>query len=296
MTGYLRARVSTEECPGFFEVVAKVAPAAVAAAMVDGLMRSYKAPPKVDKNAMYAAPADVQRSGMDAIAIARLSSSDAVSSTSGPLPRRLPRPGGSAVVAAPPAAAARGPPVAARPPSVAERTQSAPVRVLPRALPPLRNTASLPLPTAFDSDSPLINRHPLDPVRDHVSSTTYDFSRVRPIKILAGSFKVVLLVDTRELGNDKNNRTEIVDNLKSLGVVVEQKMLPLGDMIWVARRCTVGGKVTGEDDIVLDTIVERKRLDDLCKSIKDGRYMAQKVSPNVHLGVSGTDEWECRYG
>lgn len=52
-------------------------------------------------------------------------------------------------------------------------------------------------------------------------------------------------------------------------------------MLWVARRVDASGRPTGKDDVVLDAIVERKRLDDLCTSIKDGRYTEQKVSDRL---------------
>ncbi len=36
-------------------------------------------------------------------------------------------------------------------------------------------------------------------------------------------------------------------------------------------------------DIVLDYVVERKRVDDLCQSIIDGRYKEQKVRATENL-------------
>ena len=124
--------------------------------------------------------------------------------------------------------------------------------------------------------STVINRHPLDPVMDHISATSV-FPTFSPILLKPGTFKVVVIIDTREVAGSKKNRIEIVDRLQAAGVDVERKMLPLGDMIWVARRIGPDGRETGQDDIVLDAIVERKRLDDLCGSIRDGRYTGQKI-------------------
>ena len=47
------------------------------------------------------------------------------------------------------------------------------------------------------------------------------------------------------------------------------RALPVGDCLWVAR--TPAG-----EEYVLDYIVERKRLEDLCASLVDGRYKEQK--------------------
>jgi ERCC4-type nuclease len=69
----------------------------------------------------------------------------------------------------------------------------------------------------------------------------------------------------------KGDRMDMLNRLTAAGVKAEMRMLPLGDMIWIARA------KAGGEEIVLDAIVERKRLDDLCSSIIDGRYTSQKV-------------------
>jgi crossover junction endonuclease MUS81 len=82
-------------------------------------------------------------------------------------------------------------------------------------------------------------------------------------------------VDTREV-ESKSNRDKIAEALEAKGVRVETRALRLGDMCWIARRLDgLGGE---EDECVLDYVAERKRLDDLCISIKDGRYSEQCVS------------------
>ena len=44
------------------------------------------------------------------------------------------------------------------------------------------------------------------------------------------------------------------------------------------ESCNLGQLVLPERrELVLDYIVERKRMDDLCSSIKDGRFKEQKV-------------------
>jgi hypothetical protein len=102
------------------------------------------------------------------------------------------------------------------------------------------------------------------------------FQPFTPRTLSPGRFKVVLVIDMREGGKDRDARLELVEALRRHGVEVERRTLWLGDMIWVARPVGAQGPL-GLDDVVLDSIVERKRLDDLTHSIKDGRYASQKV-------------------
>ncbi len=100
-----------------------------------------------------------------------------------------------------------------------------------------------------------------------------------PIIMPAGSFTIHLLIDTREVrgrgdGFRSNQMNQFASSLEQLGVPAETRALPLGDAVWIARR-TGGGKGE-EDEVVLDFVVERKRLDDLQSSIKDGRWREQK--------------------
>ncbi|RKP09827.1 restriction endonuclease type II-like protein [Thamnocephalis sphaerospora] len=90
--------------------------------------------------------------------------------------------------------------------------------------------------------------------------------------LLPGSFEIVLLLDNREVKHRKD-RTYLQRELESRGVHVETRALELGDMLWVARK-------TGDDhgeELLLDMIIERKRIEDLIASIKDGRYHEQKA-------------------
>lgn len=84
-----------------------------------------------------------------------------------------------------------------------------------------------------------------------------------------GSFKVILLLDNREvLARDSRNYFEA--ELLARGVEVETCALSVGDCQWIAEHRETGHRV------VLDYILERKRLDDLLSSIKDGRLHEQK--------------------
>jgi crossover junction endonuclease MUS81 len=100
------------------------------------------------------------------------------------------------------------------------------------------------------------------------------------------SYEVVLILDVREF-KTRNDQSAVCDTLRSHGVKAEVRSLRLGDMLWIARlkehmypeirlHCR---------ECVLDYIVERKRLDDLCVSIKDGRYDEQKVC-DVHVSFT----------
>ena len=238
-SGFMRYRSCTETAPGF-SIEEVVAPKVMDSSMAS-LMGNFKAVEK-GKKSIYEAPSGVKRSGADGyIGVEK----------------------------------GKG--------KVTNDYAEAMKVTAPRNLPPSSDKLAPPVNNG-NGDAPgsglRVNRHPLNTVRDHQSATKYRFEAFEPISWPAGSFDVILLVDTREKGAGRmagaGQRTSFIDRLEDIGVVCETRMLPLGDMIWIARRVN-GDGVT--EEIVLDAIVERKRLDDLCASIKDGRYMDQKVSP-----------------
>lgn len=87
-------------------------------------------------------------------------------------------------------------------------------------------------------------------------------------ELKAGTFEIVLVVDQREK----------IDVVSLDGSVrrIETRTLACGDFIWVARpsNCSPYDRTR---DLVLDYVVERKRLDDLASSIFDGRFEQQKL-------------------
>ncbi|KAI1616746.1 crossover junction endonuclease MUS81 [Exophiala viscosa] len=101
----------------------------------------------------------------------------------------------------------------------------------------------------------------------------------------AGSFEVRMLLDTREI-RTTTDREYISGELKKLGVDPELRSLPLGDVLWIAevnsayadvlQSAHLGDDQAGKIWIVLEHVLERKRLDDLIGSIKDGRFREQK--------------------
>ncbi|KAL3455285.1 ERCC4 domain-containing protein [Aspergillus heterothallicus] len=109
-----------------------------------------------------------------------------------------------------------------------------------------------------------------------------EHSTVTPIAIPPGSFKVQLVLDTREVRSSKD-RDYISNELIKKGVHPEVRALEVGDIMWVAKfNDPMFLSRYGEegDEIMLDWIVERKRLDDLVGSIKDGRFHEQKFRLN----------------
>ncbi|CCF33201.1 crossover junction endonuclease MUS81 [Colletotrichum higginsianum] len=99
-----------------------------------------------------------------------------------------------------------------------------------------------------------------------------------PIRLAPGSFTVHLALDIREVRAVKD-RDYMQDELTKKGVKPLMRALEIGDAQWVAKchdSAALARHGAEGDEIVLDWIVERKRLDDLVSSIKDGRFHEQK--------------------
>lgn len=82
-------------------------------------------------------------------------------------------------------------------------------------------------------------------------------------------YEIILLMDNREVRSQTERdyfHTRIVAN----GVNCDTRSLSVGDVLWIARHKTTGLEV------VLNYVCERKRLDDLAMSIRDGRFTEQK--------------------
>lgn len=65
---------------------------------------------------------------------------------------------------------------------------------------------------------------------------------------------------------------ELIKKLNESSVKTDVRKLHIGDFLWIAKHKTDSSK----EELVLPYVIERKRLDDLAKSIKDGRYHEQK--------------------
>lgn len=105
-----------------------------------------------------------------------------------------------------------------------------------------------------------------------------DLPSFTPIVLPPGSFSLKLLLDVREV-RAKTDRDYMKEELAKQGVTPIMRSLEVGDAQWIAK-CNDPNqlKLHGAegDEVVLDWIVERKRLDDLISSVKDGRFHEQK--------------------
>ncbi|PGH06062.1 hypothetical protein AJ80_08230 [Polytolypa hystricis UAMH7299] len=110
---------------------------------------------------------------------------------------------------------------------------------------------------------------------DHTSLAALPFT---PITLPPNSFTVELVLDNREV-RAVRDRDYIANELSKKGITPIIRSLELGDALWVAKcKDSTFLARNGEegDEVMLDWILERKRLDDLVGSIKDGRFHEQK--------------------
>uniref|UniRef100_A0A8C6Y984 Crossover junction endonuclease MUS81 n=1 Tax=Naja naja TaxID=35670 RepID=A0A8C6Y984_NAJNA len=96
-----------------------------------------------------------------------------------------------------------------------------------------------------------------------------------------GQFDVILCVDFIETtGGPASRKQELVRELQRHNVPFSIRKLHVGDFLWVAKeRGPRGAELlppTTARELVLDYVVERKRMPDLCGSIIDGRFREQK--------------------
>ncbi|KAJ5266981.1 DNA-directed DNA polymerase family X beta-like N-terminal [Penicillium angulare] len=108
--------------------------------------------------------------------------------------------------------------------------------------------------------------------------TSHTDGPTEPISLPPGSFTIQLVLDTREV-RTSTDRDYIANELMKQDITPQVRAMELGDVMWVAkcRDPTYLSRYGEEgDEVMLDWIIERKRLDDLVGSIKDGRFHEQK--------------------
>ncbi|CEJ90716.1 hypothetical protein VHEMI06477 [[Torrubiella] hemipterigena] len=131
--------------------------------------------------------------------------------------------------------------------------------------------------SSFAAEEQTSNR--VDVVADGEAVTDPDgLPQFTPIVIPPGEFTVELLLDVREV-RAKKDRDYMQEELSKQGVDPIMRSLEVGDAQWVARcknPTYLADHGAEGEEVVLDWIVERKRLDDLIGSIKDGRFHEQK--------------------
>lgn len=86
---------------------------------------------------------------------------------------------------------------------------------------------------------------------------------------LPEDFTIVVLVDNREI-RSQSERDYFQRRIASQGITCEVRALSVGDVLWVARHTKT------KREVVLNYVCERKRIDDLALSIRDGRFAEQK--------------------
>lgn len=94
------------------------------------------------------------------------------------------------------------------------------------------------------------------------------------LELRPGEYRVLLCVDVGET-KGAGHRSELIRQLQRLHVTHTVRKLHIGDFVWVAQE-TRPRDPARPGELVLDHIVERKRMDDLCSSIIDGRFREQK--------------------
>ncbi|KAJ3821058.1 ERCC4 domain-containing protein [Lentinula raphanica] len=147
------------------------------------------------------------------------------------------------------------------------RTDSAPAASTQgksRARP--RLSYAIPLPS-FELD--------IDIEDPYASAEPFQLRDFDPVIVKSHEYDIVLLLDTREIKSGRD-RSGMADGLRRKGVRVEQRALNIGDVCWIAKRKPGYCDNSEHDEIVLDCILERKRLDDLVQSITNGRFHDQK--------------------
>ncbi|KAF5094579.1 hypothetical protein D0Z00_003492 [Geotrichum galactomycetum] len=113
------------------------------------------------------------------------------------------------------------------------------------------------------------NSSPVRASTDSAARPGY-FSSTRSETWPAGSYTISLIIDNREV-RSSGDRNFFRDELERLGIMPRVEALSVGDAVWIAQHNTTK-KVA-----VIDYILERKRVDDLISSIKDGRFTEQKA-------------------
>ncbi|PAA73128.1 hypothetical protein BOX15_Mlig000714g1 [Macrostomum lignano] len=88
--------------------------------------------------------------------------------------------------------------------------------------------------------------------------------------IQPGGFDVIFCIDNREHFGMGSVKQMLLPGLLRNNVKCDVRPLQVSDFLWVAK-CRSTGR-----EAVLNLLVERKRLDDLASSIKDGRFKEQK--------------------
>uniref|UniRef100_A0A1X7VLV8 Crossover junction endonuclease MUS81 n=1 Tax=Amphimedon queenslandica TaxID=400682 RepID=A0A1X7VLV8_AMPQE len=114
-------------------------------------------------------------------------------------------------------------------------------------------------------------------------TTSVDFSS--PLFTLRpGQFEVLLCIDNSESSANRKSKANfrglLLEELTKNGVKFSVRNLNIGDFLWIAKEIVSADpdqlRLPESREIVLDYIIERKRMDDLSDSIIDRRFHEQK--------------------
>nr|CAG4642515.1 EOG090X06E6 [Evadne anonyx] len=111
---------------------------------------------------------------------------------------------------------------------------------------------------------------------DHIDKEVDSGTLFERVTLEHGQYDVVLCVDTAEVsgtGKSSNQKETASKAFQNCGVPLDFRKLAVGDYLWI---CKPKFESENTKELVLPFVVERKRLDDLVGSIKDGRFKEQK--------------------
>nr|CAG4641699.1 EOG090X06E6 [Eurycercus lamellatus] len=94
------------------------------------------------------------------------------------------------------------------------------------------------------------------------------------ITLKPGEYDIILCVDNAEVAGNRQKDTA-AKAFQNCGVPVDVRKLAIGDYLWICKP-KPGSGINPDHELILPFVVERKRLDDLVSSIKDGRFKEQK--------------------
>ncbi|CRK97852.1 CLUMA_CG011227, isoform A, partial [Clunio marinus] len=119
-------------------------------------------------------------------------------------------------------------------------------------------------------EPPASNILPTDQNLEDNLEDDFNYISVDDINVL--DYNIILLVDIQETsGKQKPSAQDMTSKLRESNVSHHVRKLNVGDFVWIAQH-----KNDKSKELVLPYIIERKRLDDLSSSIKDGRFHEQK--------------------
>nr|CAG4637014.1 EOG090X06E6 [Ceriodaphnia reticulata]SVE72942.1 EOG090X06E6 [Ceriodaphnia reticulata] len=97
------------------------------------------------------------------------------------------------------------------------------------------------------------------------------------VTLKPGEYDIVLCVDIAEVsgssGSGKNQKETAAKSFQNCEVPYDVRKLSIGDYLWICKPKAGSGTST---ELALPYVVERKRMDDVVSSIKDGRFKEQK--------------------